>query len=114
MHACVRLGVQELKENLELWGDFVDTWAEEERVRMKTVFKDLNGGYTLFYKLTSRINARAYLVSPPVLAWDTGESAEVERKHHRRTSSLILSAKAVQDKLFEVDLLLCCGTLRHA
>ena len=35
--------MQGLKEKLERWEDFVVEWTEEERVRMKTVFKDLNG-----------------------------------------------------------------------
>ena len=44
---CVPLCVQELKDKLEGWKEFVVEWTEEERVRMKTVFKDLNGALQL-------------------------------------------------------------------
>ena len=43
MDTHVSMCMQDVREHLRLWHGFVASWKEEEHVRTKTIFKELNG-----------------------------------------------------------------------
>lgn len=107
-----RQQLKELKERLDLWHEFVASWTEEERVRTKTIFKELNGEAAAAEVKRHRRNTALSPIDERDKLFKVMHSAEL-RDARVSPKTLAAARNAAMEKLPAADFLVRCAQLQE-